>query len=212
MLIKGGTTRWFITYLLFVVFKVNADEVPPSLPHFKALKLYQTYLSQEHNSAFAISQSGAFGASWQQRSVAEAKALALRNCQAMELGMPCEIVSENGVANGDLIDVKNLKGKFRDAQGRIWPAADKDVVPEVIAGNLQQIRAFRDYLSKRGMKAFAVSDSGAWGDGSGHITLPQARQVALSQCASHSDNNVPCVIVNENNLSLVHEKIIDDEK
>lgn len=204
MKLNGWRSATMATVSLVMVGLVNAEtaDVPANLPHFKAIQVYQNYLKKKVHSAFAVSEHGAFAATFGEESLNVAKDMAIQECEALQLGAPCEIVSENGKATGKTIDIKNLKGKFRDAQGRIWPAVEDGVVPQLLATDETLYLAYFDYVKKRGFKAFAASETGAWGFSSGHVDHKQASQVALSQCKIQLEESGNCQIVDINNEPL----------
>ena len=105
------------------------------------------------------------------------------------------MISVNGDTQSELIDVKYLKGKFRDAMGRIWPKVSDQRVPEKATAFPDAIVGFKDYLAMRGMKAFAVASDGAYGASSKHVDVEQAISQALQACQRLTKYADSCEVV-----------------
>ncbi len=174
----------------------NAQPVPNSLNRVTMIDHYLKYSENNENRAFAISEDGSSGASWNYGTVEEAKDSALNYCRQSAIA-PCEVININGesVDGSDYTEAEIFREELEAAENQVWPMPNQEAAPIEIRGNKKLLATYAKYLKKTGHKALAVSPNGAWGSASKRTSDQQASTSALLNCEKHA---VSCKIVDLN--------------
>ena len=169
------------------------DGFPVSINTLKTLNSYKNeYLPKPGNKAFAVSKSGAWAFMTGYVSKDEVVKRVIARCQShnkRKKDSPCRLVDVNNQVVTELLPWKNLITSFDD-----YPTYEQGHWP-----NNFLREDYQQYKRLEGVKALALSESGAWNWSHGFTNKRSAINRALKNCDRLHDTVKACKIIMINN-------------